>query len=151
MILMYYSRGGGTTSSQRAKRLFATEMSGQLFDGRQNKGTVAFLKAAQQARDHLTLVVGAIARLRQQLIHPAVEDVRQLHQLDHGKLHHPPLKARNGFAADPQAFSYLFLGQITLSAVLRDHAPDLGLGWMFMCQVMSSPIQPEWLSKDPLT
>lgn len=151
MILRHYSRAGGATSSQWAKRLFATEMSGQLFDGRQDKGTVAFLKAAQQARDHLALVVGATARLRQQFIHPAVEDVRQLHQLDHGKLHHTPLKARNGFAADPQAFSHLFLGQITLSAVLRDHAPNLGLGWMFMCQVMSSPIQPEWLSKDPLT
>ena len=43
------------------KMLFATEISGQLFDGRQDKGTVAFLEAAQQARDHLALVVGAIA------------------------------------------------------------------------------------------
>jgi hypothetical protein len=60
MILRHYSRAGVTTSSQCAKRLFATEMSGQLFDGRQDKGTVAFLKAAQQARDHLALVVGVI-------------------------------------------------------------------------------------------
>ncbi|MNC37595.1 hypothetical protein D3C76_1148760 [compost metagenome] len=95
--------------------------------------------------------MGAIARRRQQFIHPAVENVRQLHQLDHGKLHHTTFQARDGFTADPQAFSHLFLGQITLGPVLRDHAPDLGLGWMFMCQVMSSPVQPEWLSKDPLT
>ena len=51
----------------------------------------------------------------------------------------------------PMRSATLFLGQITLGPVFRDHAPDLGLGWMFMCQVMSSPVQPEWLSKDPLT
>ncbi len=44
---------------------FVGEMSSQLFDGRQDKGTVAFFQTVQQTRDHLALVIGTIARLRQ--------------------------------------------------------------------------------------
>ena len=51
------------------------EMCGQLFDGCQDEGTVVFFQSTQQTRDHLALVMGTIARRRQQFIHPTVENI----------------------------------------------------------------------------
>ncbi|MFS2197670.1 hypothetical protein ACCD00_03995 [Pseudomonas sp. Pseusp3] len=51
-------------------------MSSQLFDSSQDKGRGAFFQTAQQTRDHLALVIETIAQLRQQFIHPAVENIR---------------------------------------------------------------------------